>query len=1087
MFVLDKEAGPWDVALGSECLACYTDGYYYLAILGEISDTYASVTFDANRGFKHKDAPASGKTMMAPLSDICNVSWGIQNLDAEYTGRIIKVYSTCVFMKQLEDGRLVIYEDGDKDLEHKITYDCLRFFSPAEPFFPAAAEVTASVTGRKSTDLNTLRQRLMQSIDRGLGIAKGGDYEVFGRTVYVSPHAARRQFLDGLYNRFLAAVEPFAREKHVRTPDALSDRYDDIAGFMGNIAMQLADILANAGLAITRGKYMTRYSPAISTFGYNLIIDEYNKLVDKYNQKVYDHKQNVKYFGSNSFLDPLTEGALMSSNPKVTGMYKLDIAGKIKNDMDITLYTMVYTDFTRAVNNYVGARYFDLSVRDATGSTDELWFEYEDMNEETKKSPAGLDILLRMLEINPYDRSPYTSLIIYHAYPGCGLTEFIEELNPGQTLAAQMKYDLLKEWLLGSEAAIYPRSSSNETLALLSERFERLEMARDNAAPLFDLKTLTECVYALHDIAYDLMLNRFSYGQPPDNPNHPTLLQKLDGIRNRLFETQSIPAGQTYKEALLAVCQPLRELIEQDSRTVRGRVFESHEEMKKVEAQTREALITFHNTDFLKPDSVSAIDRMIDAHQYSELLQPYKEKARRAADLAIRLRDFLRSVEGRQYHSRQEHIYDIMQADILNNERHLLWMKAEKVHEWYEEQTDIAHRVFGKWHNDLADANEYYYDVMDSAWVYQEYLNEKNNKQAGFFKKLGTAISGIGKKDYEPAYNAVTENGAKALTPLAPGEREATRSYWQYAHDEKERLFEEYCSRYDPTAIAGRKRMTEIKTTINSYMNESALQGIKHGLLNGDWKPQPRPEESASKVRGFGIDDITEPLSEGEIRVTYRARRPGVTITLPKTVYVKNEKMKFDVSGVTVRMQAYKAFVSIYAAGASYADYGDYGYLKKGVSNCLFTAPQNPGAYEMRVYERETDRDVLVYAAFEVVNDRQEIQPAANTVSGSDVPVRQPNALSVTLAQSVYKVKEPVLFTVNGITAQMQANKAFAAIYNAGAPHRDYGAYCYPPQGASNCQLVAPKKPGAYEIRVYKKDLEYTDETFLTSVPFTVM
>lgn len=187
MFVLDKEAGPWDVALGSECLACYTDGYYYLAILGEISDTYASVTFDANRGFKHKDAPASGKTMMAPLSDICNVSWGIQNLDAEYTGRIIKVYSTCVFMKQLEDGRLVIYEDGDKDLEHKITYDCLRFFSPAEPFFPAAAEVAASVTGRKSTDLNTLRQRLMQSIDRGLGIAKGGDYEVLAARFMCRP------------------------------------------------------------------------------------------------------------------------------------------------------------------------------------------------------------------------------------------------------------------------------------------------------------------------------------------------------------------------------------------------------------------------------------------------------------------------------------------------------------------------------------------------------------------------------------------------------------------------------------------------------------------------------------------------------------------------------------------------------------------------------------------------------------------------------------------------------------------------------------------------------------------------------------
>ena len=79
-----------------------------------------------------------------------------------------------------------------------------------------------------------------------------------------------------------------------------------------------------------------------------------------------------------------------------------------------------------------------------------------------------------------------------------------------------------------------------------------------------------------------------------------------------------------------------------------------------------------------------------------------------------------------------------------------------------------------------------------------------------------------------------------------------------------------------------------------------------------------------------------------------------------------------------------------------------------------------------------------------------------------------------------------ITVSVKGITGQMQSDKAFAAIYKKGAPHSDYGSYKYLAVGDSQQFFYAAGAHGEYEIRLYKKDGQYDDTTFVCSVGFVV-
>ncbi|MDL2237821.1 hypothetical protein LJC56_08350 [Christensenellaceae bacterium OttesenSCG-928-K19] len=146
MFVLDYDAGRFDVFPGCECYARYADGYYYNGVLNKLEGISGEVSFHPNRGkrFKHLDAPV-GVTALVPMNDIVNLSWGICNfgIQANYSGQ----YYGCNVGEVAADGRLHItyLEDG---MEDSLTYDFLRLLEDEPiPMYPAAFALAKSFYG----------------------------------------------------------------------------------------------------------------------------------------------------------------------------------------------------------------------------------------------------------------------------------------------------------------------------------------------------------------------------------------------------------------------------------------------------------------------------------------------------------------------------------------------------------------------------------------------------------------------------------------------------------------------------------------------------------------------------------------------------------------------------------------------------------------------------------------------------------------------------------------------------------------------------------------------------------------------------
>ena len=90
------------------------------------------------------------------------------------------------------------------------------------------------------------------------------------------------------------------------------------------------------------------------------------------------------------------------------------------------------------------------------------------------------------------------------------------------------------------------------------------------------------------------------------------------------------------------------------------------------------------------------------------------------------------------------------------------------------------------------------------------------------------------------------------------------------------------------------------------------------------------------------------------------------------------------------------------------------------------------------------------------------------------------------LDKTNYAEGEEIVLTVSGITEQMESDRAFVAIYRSGAEHGAWGQYRYPKKGADQLEFTAPEEPGSYEMRLYRKDGEYTDDTFVLAAPFAV-
>ena len=195
-----------------------------------------------------------------------------------------------------------------------------------------------------------------------------------------------------------------------------------------------------------------------------------------------------------------------------------------------------------------------------------------------------------------------------------------------------------------------------------------------------------------------------------------------------------------------------------------------------------------------------------------------------------------------------------------------------------------------------------------------------------------------------------------------------------------------------------------------------------------------------------------------------------VTLSLDKKDYAEGGQIIVTVKDVTEKMSSDKAFVAVYRQGAAHNAYGDYKYPKKGTSVMVFDTPEY-GLWEIRFYTQDGKYDDETLGA--------KTSFSVGGAKASDKPV-------VKLDKAVYEAGEKMTAEILGITAQMVEDKAFVGIYKPDAEHNDWGEYQYPRHNAVRLDYTAPEKDGAYEMRLYRKDGEYTDETLVLRTPFAV-
>lgn len=191
-------------------------------------------------------------------------------------------------------------------------------------------------------------------------------------------------------------------------------------------------------------------------------------------------------------------------------------------------------------------------------------------------------------------------------------------------------------------------------------------------------------------------------------------------------------------------------------------------------------------------------------------------------------------------------------------------------------------------------------------------------------------------------------------------------------------------------------------------------------------------------------------------------------ISLDKSIYTPNEEMTVTVSGITQQMVEDEAYVSIYKAGSSHDAYMSWSYLEEGSSQLTFEAPAEPGSYEMRLYNKDheyTDETFVMSVPFTVSMQKQG---------------------KISLEKSAYKANQEISITVTEITEEMERAGAYVSIYKKSAKHNEYGVYEYVKAGSSVVKLTAPNLNGEFEMRLYSINHNYTDESFVMSVPFTL-
>ena len=230
------------------------------------------------------------------------------------------------------------------------------------------------------------------------------------------------------------------------------------------------------------------------------------------------------------------------------------------------------------------------------------------------------------------------------------------------------------------------------------------------------------------------------------------------------------------------------------------------------------------------------------------------------------------------------------------------------------------------------------------------------------------------------------------------------------------------------------------------------------------------PDTDAGRLLGYvkGVDHLEPiaPLTPGTLELRYLsagsvAARATLAVTpSPATLKVVDDAV-FAGSSFRVAWTGPNGpndYVTVVKPDAAAGTYGDYVYTRQG-TELGFTAPSDPGAYELRYQSDDDPGRVLARAPIEVLPPKPITLEATGEV-------------------------------VAGAAFQLQwtgpdAVRDYITIVPKGAPEGTYASYAYTRDG-SPMTLTAPLSPGTYELR-YSTDRPDAKGRVYASFPITVV
>ncbi|WP_309668119.1 hypothetical protein [Tabrizicola sp.] len=234
--------------------------------------------------------------------------------------------------------------------------------------------------------------------------------------------------------------------------------------------------------------------------------------------------------------------------------------------------------------------------------------------------------------------------------------------------------------------------------------------------------------------------------------------------------------------------------------------------------------------------------------------------------------------------------------------------------------------------------------------------------------------------------------------------------------------------------------------------DESELRGSVAFTVAGSAAPVATPPDAATVIPPAGPAD--------EARAS---------LMLDKSEYAPGEAIIVTFAGMSGDSQDY---VSTAPVGASNATYLTYAYTNAAVDGTVtLVGPTNAGAYEVRAFFREDETILRGSIPFTIAG-------AATPAPGE--PSFEARA-TLSLNKTTFAPGETITITYSGMFGDPSD---YISTAEAGSSNMSFLQYVYT-EGAEvgTATLIAPIKPGSYEVRAFYKE----DETILRAkVPFTV-